>query len=147
MVEVLGAVALLALPRCEDAAAASGDDEMVSEFAGEFGAACMGLAAIARVPVPLGISAIARPLRAHAMRARVHAWIATVSTIDDWAQVLDAVGAVSVANLPSGRLAALCDHPGWVPSKLSVWFSPKRQRWWRRALTGVGVVLSCLACE
>eukprot|EP01050_Picozoa_sp_SAG11_P006930 SAG11_NODE_560_length_8528_cov_4.697710_7_plen_96_part_00 len=54
------------------------------------------------------------------MRARVHAWIATVSTVDDRTQVLDAVGAIHVANLPGGRLAALCDHPRRVTSKLSV---------------------------
>eukprot|EP01052_Picozoa_sp_SAG31_P059494 SAG31_NODE_18785_length_622_cov_3.443595_1_plen_107_part_10 len=79
----------------------------------------MGLAAIAGEAVSLGISAVARPLRAHAVCARVHAWVATVSAVDDWAQVLDAVGAVRVADLPSGRLATLCDHPGGIPSKLS----------------------------
>ena len=42
------------------------------------------------------------------------------TTTDNRAQVLDAVGAVRVANLPYGRLAALCDHPGRIPSKLSV---------------------------
>ena len=68
----------------------------------------------------LGISAFARALRAHAVRAEVHAWIATVSAVDELAQVLDAVGSVRVADLRSGRLAALCDHPGRIPSKLSV---------------------------
>ena len=82
--------------------------------------AFMGLAANAGEAVSLGISAVARACRAHAVRARVHAWIATVSAVDDRAQVLDAVGAVRVANLPSGRLAALCDHPRRIPSKLSV---------------------------
>ena len=80
----------------------------------------MCLATISGEAVSLGISAFARALRAHAVRARVHAWIATVSAVDDRAQVLDAVGAVRVADVPSGRLAALCDHPGRIPSKLSV---------------------------
>ena len=83
-------------------------------------AACVGRATIARVAVSLRISAVARALRAHAVCARVHAWIATVSAVDDRAQVFDAVGAVSVADFCSGRLAALCDHPRWIPSKLSV---------------------------
>ena len=52
---------------------------------GVFGAACMGLAAVAGEAVSLGISAVARALLAHAVRARVHAWIATVSAVDDGA--------------------------------------------------------------
>ena len=80
----------------------------------------MSRATIAGEAVSLGISAFARALRAHAVCARVHAWIATVSAVDDWAQVLDAVGAVNVADLRNGRLATLCDHPRRIPSKLSV---------------------------
>ena len=81
----------------------------------------MGLAAIAGEAVCLGIAAVARPLRAHATNAtRVQATSVSAVAVNEWAQVVDAVGAVRVANLPSGRLAALCDHPGRVPSKLSV---------------------------
>ena len=55
------------------------------------------------------------------MRASVHAWvIATGGTVNEWAQVIHAVGAVRVAKLCSGRLVALRDYPRCVPSKLSV---------------------------
>eukprot|EP01050_Picozoa_sp_SAG11_P026022 SAG11_NODE_6083_length_1391_cov_2.107585_1_plen_201_part_00 len=73
---------------------------------------CMSLATIAGEAVSLRIAVVARPLRAHTTSAtRGQASTVSAIAIDDWAQVLDAVGAVRVANLPSGRLAALCDHP------------------------------------
>eukprot|EP01052_Picozoa_sp_SAG31_P056377 SAG31_NODE_16111_length_722_cov_1.179775_1_plen_57_part_10 len=43
-------------------------------------AACVGLTTIAGVSISLGVATIACPLRAHAVRARVHAFMrATVS--------------------------------------------------------------------
>eukprot|EP01050_Picozoa_sp_SAG11_P019509 SAG11_NODE_3117_length_2674_cov_2.246214_2_plen_227_part_00 len=83
----------------------------------------MGPATIVGEAVSLGISAVARALRAHAVRARFMRGLppsVQSTTRQCHRSSTQNFGAISVADLPSGRLAALCDHPGRIPSKLSV---------------------------
>eukprot|EP01051_Picozoa_sp_SAG22_P018318 SAG22_NODE_3051_length_1980_cov_3.110993_1_plen_158_part_00 len=85
------------------------------------GAACMGFAAIAGEAVSLGIATVACPLQAHATSATwVQATSVSAVAVNESAQVLSAISTICVTNLSNGRLAALCDHPGRIPSKLSV---------------------------
>ena len=60
-------------------------------------AALVGLATSARKTVSAGIAAVTRSM--HAVSARVHACISTVGAIDEWTQVIAAIGAARVANL------------------------------------------------